>query len=384
MAATPSSLETQSVASSLPSSSLSSVAESASAEEPSSAASSLLALHASPASQGHRPPLASLSVNRPADLRAVSPTMPAAGKSKGRPKGRKLDETKRRKVIQLIFDKGQSHAAVAQQVGLAKGSVHNICRRFEEEGEAALHPKKTGGSRVAPALSEEQKAWLIEKYAQEPRLAIDDVLQQYLQRFPGSRPSAESLRRAVHQADYTLKRITKVRPHQNDAEHTQKRQQWCQDSFMQQEFAHAVFIDETWFNLHQSRRQGWAYTGKKAVVETQNRGKNITVILAVSPESGIVAFDLKFATGNTITFTDFLKRKLLPALSREPRRLLVLDNTSFHHSEPVQTAVEQSHHDLLFLPPYSPHLNLAEYGKLESSNFRGATLHIMLRSSSKR
>jgi len=42
------------------------------------------------------------------------------------------------------------------------------------------------------------------------------------------------------------------------------------------------------------------------------------------------------------------------------RLLIVLDNAPYNHAEPVQEAAKRLRIELLYLPPYSPNLNLIE------------------------
>jgi transposase len=68
-----------------------------------------------------------------------------------------------------------------------------------------------------------------------------------------------------------------------------------------------------------------------------------------------VLFD---GTCNTEVFNAWLTSQLLPIL--EPGTVIVLDNATFHRASTSIQIVQQAQCELLFLPPYSPHINPIE------------------------
>ena len=63
-------------------------------------------------------------------------------------------------------------------------------------------------------------------------------------------------------------------------------------------------------------------------------------------------------TCDTGLFNVWLKQELLPLLA--PGQVLILDNASFHKNIETRKLVESYGCEILFLPPYSPDLNLIE------------------------
>lgn len=62
---------------------------------------------------------------------------------------------------------------------------------------------------------------------------------------------------------------------------------------------------------------------------------------------------------NSNVFNNWLERELLPQLPAGT--LIILDNAAFHKTEMTRKLVEKFNCKLLFLPPYSPHLNPIEH-----------------------
>jgi len=63
-------------------------------------------------------------------------------------------------------------------------------------------------------------------------------------------------------------------------------------------------------------------------------------------------------TCDTALFNTWLEKVLIPNLI--PGQVLILDNASFHKSKKSKELVEKAGCKMLFLPPYSPDLNLIE------------------------
>ena len=61
---------------------------------------------------------------------------------------------------------------------------------------------------------------------------------------------------------------------------------------------------------------------------------------------------------NALIFNHYLKEQLLKQL--ELGSLLIMDNASFHKTRKTRELIEESGHELLFLPPYSPDFNPIE------------------------
>jgi transposase len=64
---------------------------------------------------------------------------------------------------------------------------------------------------------------------------------------------------------------------------------------------------------------------------------------------------------DAILFADFIDQ-LLRHCGRwpKPKSVLVMDNTSFHHSDPIAEICADIGVKLVYLPPYSPDLNSIE------------------------
>ena len=127
-----------------------------------------------------------------------------------------------------------------------------------------------------------------------------------------------------------------------------------------------IYVDETGFNLRTKKSKGWALSGHPATLSVLPKGKNITVIGALSREGLIhyrIVQSLRERRGTTAE--DF-RSFLLDLLGKIPSgSIIVMDNAKIHHAEILQTLLElirNAHKsEIVFLPPYSPFLNPIEY-----------------------
>jgi len=79
---------------------------------------------------------------------------------------------------------------------------------------------------------------------------------------------------------------------------------------------HCVFIDECGYNIWTARSYGWARIGERAYRHVLGqRGRNVTITMAVSPTAGLVHYTAQVGRINAQLFNDFLgqaRRQLNP------------------------------------------------------------------------
>ncbi|OAQ22328.1 hypothetical protein K457DRAFT_1782795, partial [Linnemannia elongata AG-77] len=81
-------------------------------------------------------------------------------------------------------------------------------------------------------------------------------------------------------------------------------------------------------------------------------------LLVALDSTGLIASEVKIRAYNGVYFARFLKNKLFPKLPGP--RTIIMDNCRIHKTPSVKEAFNASQHTALFLPPYTPHFNIAE------------------------
>ena len=120
-----------------------------------------------------------------------------------------------------------------------------------------------------------------------------------------------------------------------------------------------VFVDESGFDTSMTRLRARAPRGKRAYGKVpRNRGKNTTLIAAITLEGGMGESMTVEGATDAEAFEAYVEHFLAPSLSEG--RVVVLDGLGAHRTEKVRELVQARGADLLFLPSYSPDLNPIE------------------------
>jgi transposase len=120
-----------------------------------------------------------------------------------------------------------------------------------------------------------------------------------------------------------------------------------------------VFVDESGFHTSMTRLYGRAPKGKRAYGKVpRNRGKNTTLIAAMTLEGAMGAPMTVEGATDTQAFEAYVEHFLAPTL-REGQ-VVVLDGLGAHRPKRIRELVEARGADLVFLPSYSPDLNPIE------------------------
>jgi len=122
----------------------------------------------------------------------------------------------------------------------------------------------------------------------------------------------------------------------------------------------AVYLDETGFERAAHRPYAWAPKGRKVFGERSGRSRPRTNLIAATAKGKRLFAPLLFEGSlDSSVFNQYLKEQLLKEL--QPGSLIIMDNAAFHKTQKTRGILEESGHELIFLPPYSPDLNPIEH-----------------------
>jgi transposase len=188
----------------------------------------------------------------------------------------------------------------------------------------------------------------------------------------------------LHDAGFTPKALSSHAAPRNTLAKKQKRRDWCRDVSSTLTAETAIFIDESPFSFCITRSRGRSPKGQEAVTTTPAiRGKNHTVIAALSPAHGLVHYEIKVTEPDTefISKRKGSKKKktrpkgvtrerfrsfLINLLAKAPFAnsstpfTLLFDNAKIHLGDIADTIFQAGYVQQL-LPSYSPALNPIEY-----------------------
>lgn len=123
-----------------------------------------------------------------------------------------------------------------------------------------------------------------------------------------------------------------------------------------------IFIDESGFNYHLRRTMARSKinTPAKVILPTV-RGRNISLIAAINIEGVIFHQIITQSNVNSKIFCDFLHELINKLKDKNFMKVwLILDNARIHKTQEVKDLVNNTCHELVFLPSYSPMMNPIE------------------------
>ena len=117
-----------------------------------------------------------------------------------------------------------------------------------------------------------------------------------------------------------------------------------------------VYVDESGFNVWTQRTRGRAPVGQRAVrTVNSQRGENLTIILAVSPQNGVEKHSFHVGGTTAAKFAEFFA-SLEETIGLQNPCFFIMDNAPCHRA--VQPASDN--HQVRFLLAYSPMLTPVE------------------------
>lgn len=295
-----------------------------------------------------------------------------------------------RAVVVRMREEGASWARIAALTRVAESAARRIVATARETGNAA---KRHKGGNKKPVTSAAVRALIVSVQESDAVLRLRDIAAA-VQRELGVSPTLSTVWHILEEEGFTTKKVQQYANARSTPETKQKRADWCRERLSGKAPAvraeTVIFTDETPFSFNIMRTRGRSRAGEPAVgVVPAIRGRNHTVIAAVSPKYGLVhkeihvsapeeEFVSKRKGSKTVKtaprgvtrerFRTFLIHLLdrLRALSpdadddAESPFTLIFDNAPIHKGD-IDETVFQAGHELLFLPPYSPELNAIEY-----------------------
>lgn len=261
---------------------------------------------------------------------------------------------------------GHTYDEIAQQTGLSRTGVFDICKRHEAAGAKALRDapngRKTGDGRL---LTAEQEA-LIRKliadktpdqlkmvYALWTRQAVAELV---LDRF-GIKLAVRTMGLYLARWGFTPQKPMKKAYEQSPA----AVKKWLEEDYpaiaarAKAEGAEIHWGDESGLRSDDVRGRGYAPKGETPVIRVNNKRHGLSVISTVT-NKGQMRWKIFDGALNTKILIDFLRR-LIKGASKKV--FLILDNLRVHHAKPVKAwlADHADAIEVFYLPSYSPELN---------------------------
>jgi transposase len=261
---------------------------------------------------------------------------------------------------------GRTYDEIAEQTGLSRTGVFNICKRHKEIGAKALRDapggRRSGQGRMLDAAQELLVRQLIADktpdqlkmpYALWSRAAVAQLVEQCF----GIRLAVRTVGLYLSRWGFTPQKPMKKAYEQSPA--AVKR--WLELDYpaiaarAKAEGAEIHWGDESGLRSDDVRGRSYAPKGQTPVVRVNSKRHGLSVISTVT-NKGEMRWKIFDGALNADILIDFMRRLVRGA---RKKIFLVLDNLRVHHAKPVKAwlAANKEHIEVFYLPSYSPELN---------------------------
>ena len=261
---------------------------------------------------------------------------------------------------------GRTYDEIADQTGLSRTGVFDICKRHDRAGAKGLHDvsggRKVGEKRLLDASQEAAVRKLIAdktpdqlkmNYALWTRGAVCELIEH---RF-GIRLAVRTMGLYLARWGFTPQKPLKKAYEQSPA----AVQQWLDTDYpviagrAKVEGAEILWGDESGLRSDDVRGRGYAPRGQTPVIRVNSKRHGFSVISTVT-NKGEMRWKIFDGALNTSILIGFMGRLIKGA---KKKVFLILDNLRVHHAKAVKAwlgeHIEQI--EVFYLPSYSPELN---------------------------
>lgn len=253
------------------------------------------------------------------------------------------------------YQNNQDWRNVANLLDIKVQSARNLIIKFIQTGETE---KQNRGGVRRRKIDEEMVNFMTNLIEQKPTITLKEINAQLRIHLPG-KPyvSHQALSLKLDGLLYTIKDLRTIPIQWNTPERKLERREYADWLLGEGLNKHKVFIDEFGINLWTARTKGRALRGLRAVnIVNGQLGKNLTIVLAVSSDIGLVHSSCISGGITKELFSDFLIETAELVNFHNADSVFILDNARAHGDLPNLG----DQHQTRFLPKYSPFLNQCE------------------------
>ena len=286
-----------------------------------------------------------------------------------------------RACVLKLHAQGMSWRKIEDSTSVPKSTAERWVAQHDAEGRVSKKPRGGSHHAVYDAAVREQA---VSAQDRDAALRLSDIRQQLHLSAHSPQPSLRTILRWLQDAGFTTKRMQPYATQRNTAATKEKRAEWVRDVGEPLAADSAVFIDESPFSMTLMRDCGRSRKGVPALgVVPAIRGKNHSVIAAISPTAGLLHYHIhitqpseefvskrkgskKKKTGPKGVTRDVFRSFLVDLLALPffhdagKQRTLLFDNARIHLGD-IPDVIFSAGHTPQPLASWSPELNPIEY-----------------------
>jgi len=256
----------------------------------------------------------------------------------------------------ILLGTGWTLKKVREALLLDDETLRSYVKKYQTGGIPLLIHTNHSGKKAN--LDDKQLKQLRNELDEKIYLSTGSIIQYVEQQFD-IKYSSTGMRDLLHREGYVFKKPVLV-PGNPDIEAQEEFVGYYEDFMMNKENdVEVVFIDAVHPEHNAKAAYGWIKKGEKREIKTNSGRQRLNLHGAINAETMDVTV-IESQTINrdsTVQLLEILDKKY----SYAKEIVVILDNASYHYSQEVRDVIEDSQRlKLVYLPPYSPELNLIE------------------------
>src|SRR5690554_5858514 len=268
--------------------------------------------------------------------------------------------------VMLMVDKGYSYEVISDSMGISLKSVQRSVRRYEKQGVDGLLRFHYAGRQSR--LTTEQEA-VLQKELREHLYTSTEQIQALIEEEWGIHYSRSGLRDLLHRLGFVYKK-TKILPGKADAQAQRQFVTDFEEILEGMQANEAVYFLDGCHPTHNTRPSyGWICKGEGYAIRANTGRKRVNLNGAVN---ALVPTDVYVDASDTVNAqsTKSLIQQIIDQNPDKETIYLISDNARYYHAKILQEWLEDypqivcaclmSMARQVWLPPYSPNLNLIE------------------------
>jgi transposase len=255
----------------------------------------------------------------------------------------------------VLLGSGWTLEEVKDALLLDEETLRSYVKKYQEGGLPALLKVEFKGSE--PQLSVAEVEQLCGALNTQIFLTTQSVIDYVKKKF-GVTYSQSGMRDLLHRLDYEYKK-PKLVPGNPDHEAQELfAEQYEEFMLNKPDNVEVLFVDAVHPQHNTMAAYGWIKRGEKRKVQTNSGRERLNLHGAMNAETLEVTIieSETVDADSTIQLLEILEKKYSLAAAI----FVILDNAKYHYSREVRRFLESSKIQLVFLPSYSPNLNLIE------------------------
>lgn len=257
----------------------------------------------------------------------------------------------------VMLHHGFTYQEIAKALFLDEATLNRYVKRFREKGIKGLLEYRYMGGRTRLTLLQEKelKLYLKDNTKRTAKEVVNYIYKTYKTKY-----STIGVTKLLHRLGFTYKKPKVVPGKADRAKQEEFLKLYTEVKASLKQNDQIYFLDSTHPEHNTRPSYGWILKGKAndKIIKTNSGRERLNL-------SGALNLDSKKAIVlNEETINKFVTIKLLKKLEKtQPKGkiYLILDNATYYHAKVVTNYVKKKRRiSLLFLPSYSPNLNLIE------------------------